>query len=152
MELDKLVKLRYRLADWLLYNHRELLDLVLHEEFGTGVSFGGQGCNDLDSQVERFIESSQYRLYIVNSTQHYLDLLESRHHEVYRLKYEDKKLQDDIARIVRINKNTVTSWVKEIKEGLLDDLEEGGIILNNIYQFKRQYDWVDAKEKMKPPA
>jgi hypothetical protein len=145
---EALKTIQFKLADWLLYNRQELTGLVLHEEFGLGI---GDGTPDpsLDSQVERFITSSQHRLYILNLTGNYIESLELRKRRVYQFKYEMRFYQDDITELVNINKNTVTAWVKDIREGLLDDLEEGGVMLDNIYRFKQKYKWVGEKEKGK---
>lgn len=141
-----LEEIRFKLTDFVLYNHKELMDLVLKEEFGVG---SGDSLNmSLDSQVERFITSSQYRLYILSISVQYVFLLPDNKQQVYQLKFEEQKVQDEITKEVRVNKNTVTAWVKEIREGLLDEWDESGITLDNVYRFRKKYDWVDKVKKL----
>jgi len=124
------------------------MDLVLHEDFGLGGQ-GGQGGLDLDSQVERFITSSQYRLYILNMMEHYLQMLceaDYPKYQLYRLKYVQKHRQAQIAETLGINKNTVTAWAMAVRDGLLDELDECGIYPANIYRFRQRYRDIGKKK------
>ena len=156
MKQDSLEIVKFKLCDFLLYNHKQLLELVLREEYGMGI---GDGCRDnsTDSQIEMFVNQQQYRLYIINITANYLyDMSKSDYHRflVYRLVYEERWDYRTAAREILIDKGTVTNRVRRIREGLLDEWEESGIIhdsnIDNVIRFKKKYNWIEEKEKQTP--
>jgi hypothetical protein len=154
IDLDKI---SLRLADWLLSNHKELKQAVEAEEYQGSVCLPQDGgLNDyhqrdsLDSSVERFIISTEYHTALVNRVQVFIYSLDSMKFSIYFYKYEQNKMIKEIAEALKtISVDTVNHKLHKIKLDLLDELEEEGVILENIFKFRLRYKYIGRKENVK---